>query len=318
MSADVPGAGPTLARWSRGVLLLVAQAALQAAPPHPTVLMTMVDGAPRPVIKVIGTDPIVVVEGKERRIRTSPTYFAERAPRYGEGTVEFKRFALNGTEVKRVRALTEEPAMIERLVGGITFFEVTVVPSMELRGGSIAVVFYDAAFMTGLNSRPNPQIIVHDLPVLAAGIEATVKFSAAVSGMNSFFVCFVHVFAAGGAELRSSYEGIAARYYARVEQAKLGAALELYQARFSQADHGAVPFVIIKPMLPAGVGTPTAPVTATFSVAENGWVSEVAITGTEDPALCAALEESLRGWLFLPRLKAGQPVASRVQMPLNF
>ncbi|HUR58901.1 MAG TPA: hypothetical protein VM029_14400 [Opitutaceae bacterium] len=288
------------------------------AAPHPTALMIAVDGALHPMVNVVGTDPIVVIDGKERRIRTSTAFLPERAPRYGDGTVEFKELAINGTAVKRSLGDTTQPATVERLVGGTTFFEAKVIPSAEVRGGFIALVFFEPAILSGRTGGPASQIIVHSLPTLPAGVETPVRFSAALEGMNRVLGCFAHVFGPGGVELRSNFEGIAGQYYARIEQAKLATAIDGYRARFAQADHGAVPVVVIKPLLPAGIAAPAAPVTAIFSVAENGWVSDVSFTGTDDPGLLAALRDSLGGWLFLPRLKSGQPVPTRVQMPLKF
>lgn len=303
---------------SRALFLLATAGWGRAAAPHPTVLLTTLENSARPVIKVMGTDPVVEVGGKERRIRSEPVYFAARAPNYGEGTVEFSRVAINSSILKGLVSATDDPAFAGNVVGGATFFDAIITPTVEVRGGFISFLLYNHAFVAGETDAPSPQIILHELPLLAAGVATPVKFTSAVPRLGYSVAYFAQVFAAGGAELRSNFSPLADRYHARVEQVKLATAIEHYRARFARVDHGAVPFVVIKPVLPRRHGVPTAPVMATFSVAENGWITEVRFDGTDDPPLLAALNDSLAGWLFLPRLKAGQPIATRVQMPLKF
>ena len=49
-----------------------------------------------------------------------------------------------------------------------------------------------------------------------------------------------------------------------------------------------------------------------------GRVSDVEVQGVEDPAIRKSLAAALEGWLFLPKLQAGTPVPTRVQIPLKF
>ena len=120
---------------ARAALLMVlpAVSTMRADPPHPTALLTEAFKTRLPVHTVIGTDPVVLVDGKEKRIRQDTTFFAERAAQYGDGRVEFKRYSLNGLSLRPIFNDEDDPTMSTAPLGGQMYFEATLQPTVEIR-----------------------------------------------------------------------------------------------------------------------------------------------------------------------------------------
>ena len=298
--------------------LLELQATALAVHPHPTVLLTDAGPSPLPVVRVVQTDPVVVIEGKERRIRQRPTYFAERAPYFAEGAVTFASISLNGHALKYVQRYDDEPSASTPVVGGGYYFEARVTPAIDLKGGFIAVVLFQRAFLLGATDKPQATILVQSLPDLPAHKETTVRFREKIDQRPGGDTYFPLIFAAGGQEVRSNVSDLSARYFRRVEEVRLATVLADYRVKFPTADRPAEPVLRIQPLLPTGVAVPTEPVLTVVSIDATGQVSDVQIPELVSPQLTAALRDALGGWLFLPRLKAGEPVGTRLQVPLRF
>jgi outer membrane biosynthesis protein TonB len=58
--------------------------------------------------------------------------------------------------------------------------------------------------------------------------------------------------------------------------------------------------------------------TARFSVTAAGHVEDVRLSAPASQEIEASLRDAIGGWLFLPQIKAGSPVACRVEVPLRF
>lgn len=295
---------------------LACSSAGRAVTPHPTVLLVEQGGQRSPVVKVTGTDPVIVRDDKEKRIRTQATYFAARAPHFGEGEV---RIALKGSGISyhlTINAL-DEPSPTAPVAAGGYDFEARLTPSVDLNGAFIAVLLVDDAFLKGTTDNPGVEIVVNALPDLPANRESTVKFGSPISRQGKR-TGLPLVFAQGGVEVRNSMWEASARYFERVERIVLGDAVARYRAQFPTGDRPAAPLLTFQPIIPAGIRLPTEPVITQVTVGEDGLVRDVTLPPTLEPALGDALHETLSGWQFLPRLKAGQPVPVKIQVPMKF
>ena len=286
--------------------------------PHPTALLTNHGKTIHPVIKVLGTDPIVSIDGKDVRIRNRSIFFAERAPRYADPTADLKDVSLNGTVLKAVVNESDDPERSGALIGGTSFFEARLTSSAELIGSYIALIVFDSTFLDGRTDQPETEIILHELPVIRAGIEIKIKFTAPLVGSGSRKAFVPILFAAGGAEIRTGFWSHAARYFSRIEQIKLRQAIGEYRAKFSNQDHEAVPFVRVSPILPSGMAAPSGDLAATLMINATGSVTSVRFSTDGPNDLTRALADALSGWLFLPKLKTGEPVACQVVLPFRF
>jgi hypothetical protein len=129
---------------------------------------------------------------------------------------------------------------------------------------------------------------------------------------------FVLIFDSSGREVMTSGAEYAWEYFSLCDQARLKVAQKMYLEKFPSSDHDAVPAIMPKPIFPAGVAPPKQGLSAVLTIEASGIVSNVEIHGSPDPELNKSLAAALEGWLFLPRLKAGQPVPVRLEIPLKF
>lgn len=294
---------------------------LQAAAPHPTVLTVKYKDQMLPVVRVIGTDPVVLVDGKEKRIRTEPSYLPQRAEGYSSESVEFHSVSLGGMELKVVADVADE-ADGRTTTGprfGTTYFKASVQSKRTLKGAFMVIVMYSPlAFMADSKST-RPEIMVHDLPELPAGQRVSVDFSAAVFDGLPAMQYFIQVFDSTGREIPTALMGEAWKYYRIIEEGVLlPNAIARYREKYKGMNHAAVPMIMPKPYLPDSLTPPKTEVTALMTIAPEGVVRHASLTGVEDAAVEKQILQAMEGWLFLPKLSAGEPVDCIVQVPLRF
>jgi hypothetical protein len=282
-------------------------------------LLTKYDGRMLPVTRVIGTDPVVKSEETEKRIGDNTPFFAERAPYFASTTIEVRRMSAGGIAMKMVMSEGDDPRTSGGLMGGTSFIEIVLSPSTELRGAFIALVVGALSAEGDETKPPHVQIIIHDLPNLPEGKETLVTFSAPLAGNTGGDTrYFPLIFANGGAEVRSNLWKQSARHFTLLERRKQSLAMTDYCTRFRDSDHAATPFVLVQPLLPAGMEPPSSPVVATLEISAAGRVISARLEPNGPTPFNQTLADTVADWLFLPRLKAGQPVSSRVQIPLKF
>lgn len=294
---------------------------LLAFAPHPTVLSVEYNKQMLPVATVNGTDPVVIIDGQTKRITSEPAYLPQRAEKFGEGFIQLTGVSLGGSSLKIVASMEDANAMVS--TGGpsmgATYFEATMQSKQELQGGFVVLVAYPpSAGAFFLPAKYNmTSIIVHDLPELPAGKPVKVKFSGGlIRGANLKY--FVQIFDGSGREIMTNTVNNAWLYYSAMERTKLIGAIDTYKKKFSGADHAAVPIMMARAVIPDDLTKPETPGTVTMTISADGTVGDIEITGVTDDRLRQCFVEAMNGWLFLPRLKAGEPVASKVQIPLEF
>ena len=308
-------------RFLLGLLRLsgAAAASLSAAGPHPTVLTVKYKDRMLPVVKVIGTDPVVLAEGKEKRIRTEPTYQPQRTSDYSPAEVALQNVWLGGMQLfasidgeKR----TDKPVVGRQ--GGLTEFRVSLTAKQAMPQGFIAVVIYSEEMFTNESSLFQPQIVVHALPPLPEGVEVPVRVTSKMFTFTPGQKYFVQIFDQDGAEILTPYSSLGWPYYASMEKLQLAVVLKQYLIAQAGRDAPARPVVSVKPLLPPQAERPAAPMTARFSVTAAGHVEDVRLSAPASQEIEASLRDAIGGWLFLPQIKAGSPVACRVEVPLRF
>jgi len=303
---------------------LAAATALRAFAPHPSVLTVKYGDQMLPVVRVVGTDPVVLVDGQEKRIRTVPTYVIQPAPGFAGNFVQVRRASLGAMEIKVVASQEDEATVQPSSIGprmGTSYFEAALSARQELAHGFVAIVVY-APPRAGRGTASifgNSEVIVHDLPPLPAGQEVLVKISAAVPDGQPNQQYFFQVFDDRGQEVRTSNLDAAWQYYTLRDRAQLAGVLGIYLEKFAGQNHAAfpVPETMARPVF-AGPPPSEGNATALLAVSEEGHVTEVIVRGVTDPAARKSIIDALGGWLFLPQLKAGVPVPTKIQVPLQF
>jgi hypothetical protein len=289
-----------------GFCLLVS--ALTAAAPHPTVLRVKYRDDKPVVVRVRGDDPYVMIEGKETLIRSNPIYFLENADGYADNFVE-TRGAMGGRF--NVQVLGEHYAdRASGLVIGTVEMTIPMKARKTIKGGFITVAIMSNLYLG--------EIIVHQLPDLPAGQEVKVKLDVRELPRESAAVYFAQVFDESGREVRTSDLNVAWQYYAQRDRVRLAKAVEMYRGKFPNADHPAVPTLTPSPVFKPNAVLPTGEVTVMLSILEDGTVSNVDAGMIENDSARESVIDALGGWLFLPKLKAGQPVSTFMKVPLQF
>lgn len=305
-------------------ILSLATAGLQAAAPHPSVLTVKYGDKLEPVVRVVGTDPVIMVDAREKRIRSEPLYLVQRAEAFGEGFVQMNGASLALQSMST--AASADAAQVANGSGmssesnfGTTYFEVTLRSRQELKGGFAVVVTYGSNRVGGRRVQSGPaQVIVHDLPDLPAGKDVPVKFNAALIQGGAQQTFFIQLFDGSGREILTNKSDEAWQFYAMSDRAKLDGAIRKYCERNPAADVAAKPVLMAQPVFKDGLTPPKTAGSALLEVAADGTVAKLEITGIENEGVKQSIAEALNGWLFYPRLRAGVPVASKVQIPLQF
>lgn len=288
--------------------------------PHPTQLVVKYRDELLPVVGVRGTDPVVLVGGKEKRIRTDTAFLPTRARGFGSERVEVRDTALHGTQIGFVIHAEDTVNTAPRVGnhGGIAEFATTLVSRNGLKGGFIAVVLYSQNIFHSDSSLYRGQIVVRELPELPAGTPVPVKFTSKMFTYVPGQLYFVQVFDDQGREVVTNTVNQAWPYYTQVERYQLKQGIARYQEENAGKNLGAKPVVTIMPLLPEEVQPPKDPVVARLTLSAEGTVTEVNVRDNVEPEVRRAITEALRGWLFFPRLIYGQAVESQVEVPLKF
>lgn len=297
---------------------------LLASAPHPTVLTAKYHDKFCPVVRVIGTDPVVYADGAEHRITITPIYIADRTADFSPHWVRVLTASVGGTEIKSVPADSDEagqtsPISAERMGFGTRYFEASLeARGQTLSGGFIVVTMISPKILEPGAKFIRPNLLVHDLPDLPAGETVHVKFTAPASGGVANVQFFIQIFDHQGFEVHTNGLGLARKYYALVDRLKLERAVGIYRKKFAGKDHAAVPFVLIKPDFPENFKPPVNSIMATMKIGATGEVLAVTLDKEYDDVTRKTLHDALEGWMFFPELKAGEPVPTKVKLPLQF
>lgn len=291
--------------------------ALHAFAPHPSVLTVKYGDNMLPVVRVTSSGPYVIVDGKEKLIRSSPVYFVQEAAHFSDNFVQTRRGALGGT--MKVATLDGSVMDLSAPHLGNFNFEATLEAKQTIKSGFAVMVFYsDETFDEHAVHAKPAEVFVRDLPELPAGKSVNVKFFAAILPRTMDPRFFVHIFDDSGREVQTSGADHAWRYYALRDRARLARALEKYLAENKGADHAAVPVSTPKPVFKSTAELPKGEVVITLTIEPDGTVSAVDAGNVANDSARNSLVEAMSGWLFLPKLKAGQPVSNYMQVPLQF
>jgi hypothetical protein len=286
--------------------------------PHPTVLTVKYQEQLLPVVKVRGASPIVVVNGQEVSLPENSIYALQPAPGFGAGYVEAPKGDLGGAIKKSFLTANSGPHP------SMGMFETSLVSKKGLAGGFIVVVGYSrlAPFISPLlNNQAEGKgsaIMVHELPDLPVGQAVSVKFTASGRKFFDEGMFFVQIFDGDGREVVTNGIENAWGYLSLRELFQCFTMQQRYLAKYNGADHDASPFVMPKPLFKEEAVLPKGEASALLTISDTGQVTKVDIHGVDDADARKSIESALEGWLFMPKLKAGKPVESKINVPLQF
>lgn len=291
---------------SRCLGLIISTTALLAQAPHPTVLRVKHGNQMLPVVRVKGDDPYVMMDGNETLIRSTPVYFLERADEYSDNFVETPPGAMSGRMAMQVLGGHGTGGGV---INGSISINITMKARKTIRHG-----FLTFAMLSFLGR----DIIVHELPDLPAGQEVPVKLEVHSLPSLPNPIVFSQIFDERGLEVPTSDMTLAWDYYSQRDRANWAKSVADYQNQHENMNHQAVPVYTPSPSLGPDIETPKGDIVATLSVSADGTVSQVDVGPIEDESARSSVSQTLSGWLFLPKLKSGRPVPTKIKVPLQF
>lgn len=292
---------------------------LLAYAPHPTVLTVKYKEQLLPVVRVAGTDPFVLVDGKEVRIRSNPLYLPQEARAFSENFVTAPKRPLAGTMKLQMLGEHSENLDLSTALSMTIDFDVQLTAKDTIKGGYAMLVMYAPDTFTNPAKPSNQaQSVVHELPELPAGQTVNFKIFARRVPRTAEPRFFIQIYDASGREVRTNYSAQAWKFYALRDRARVQAEIEKYLATNKGVDHAAVPAITPRPIFSPTATLPQGEVTVTLTVEADGTVSAVDAGMVANDSARDSLTDAMGGWLFLPKLKAGVAVPTRVQVPLKF
>jgi len=199
------------------------------------------------------------------------------------------------------------------------YFDAAMTAKVTVPHGFVVVVIYSLAGLAeDAPADSRPMVYVHDLPTLPAGQEIAVQVTGPLVAGQANQRYFFQVFDSDGRELLTNHVDAAWEFYAVRDQVELRGVVARYIEKFHGSDRAAFPAVTPRPVFFGDVKPPAHSAAAVLSVSTEGLVTSVSVRGVDDPEARKSIADALGGWQFLPQLKAGIPVPTVVQVPLQF
>jgi hypothetical protein len=291
-------------------------------PPHPTLLSAEHQNAMHPVVDAAKDRAVVSVAGGLKTLPALTPLQVARAARYHP-----VRARIEPQVIERIRYGLADLSMQQIQAQDIKV-SVEVTAEADVPDAYLLVICEDLlAVASGQPARPTPRL--QKIGSLRAEETEYVEFTLratspqrfpgrapAPGGDGSDQRLYWQLFSEG-VELRTNLSDEVAPFHRRREEQALALAVAAWLRENARGDRGAQPFLQIPPLLGGKEGLP-ASVVAMLTVAPNGMVSGVSLDPTPAAEPRAALESALGGWLFLPAVKAGLAVESRIRVPLKF
>ncbi|MDP2137911.1 MAG: hypothetical protein Q8J74_08655 [Candidatus Didemnitutus sp.] len=317
------------------VLSTLCPASEIVAPPHPTVVYAEYKDRKHVVVAAEKDKPIIVLDGTRLSLPKDTPLFTERAPGYSALEATFSNERSVRSTVRRDRY---------NVLGSFEERTVEITAAQDLRDCFMVIIHFEEEFLMSdeervlsrkrnaeiFHDRPvaKPQIHVHQIEDLKAAQVVTTIFSSVISldprstnlpgGVDvTYKTHFIHPLFSEGREVKTNLPEIVGTYFHHREKLLHRAVLANWLKQNAKADQPLRPLLQIPPLIDSLEGMP-ADATATLSIATDGTVSEVNFDREFPEEAKAILQNTLRAWLFLPRIQQGSPVAAKVKLPLRF
>lgn len=316
------------------VLAPVVRASLPPAadrlpPPHPSLLYAEVKGERHPVIGAEQDRPVIERDGRRRRLPSGTPLVTERAARYAPVSAE-----VTGPTITNLRKVLFRPVLSKSAgVSSDTRWgeefdvELSVLSRDAISDCYLVAVSFDRDSLEDPGTVAASQISIHEVGDLQPGQPRVVRFRgqlffpprpsspSAPDTPDDRMVTFCQLFTRGQ-EVRTNVPPIAPRFYHQRECALHRTAVAAWCRQGRAETRPVQPFLQIPPLLPSTDGIPPG-ASVGLTIGADGQVDTVEL----DPGIAAdtadLLATTFRSWLFLPRLKDGTAVASRVTFPLT-
>jgi hypothetical protein len=296
--------------------------ASQAVPaaPHPTALLGYYKDHPYPVVGVDGNIAVIDRDGKRARVTASSGFQTARVNAFLPGSLEVRRQAESSNKITRVWRFTNGAQADGGVVSTGSEYKATVVASRDYPECYVALLFYGVGYLRGETDDPHMAVAFDRLGDLRAGAETKVDASFVYVDFGGRPMYYLPIFFSRGREIRTNMSDTLGLLFRRVEMLRHEKVLALYRQKHAADTLAASPYLKFPPILPehADLSGVPALLRVDFAVTEDGTVEDVTPAAVVPPAVAYAIQRTVGGWLFMPKLVNGIPRRSMVALNLDF
>jgi hypothetical protein len=280
---------------------------------------TTIDAKVVPVVGVVGQKAQLDSNGKSVEAPGNASYGFVRMPSFGPGLVTIK----NQVHQKMQDEIRSDNGMVITDIPNnwaSSEYHARITSDTAFESAFAVVVVFDREFLNG-GPAAAPGVYFKALGALGANEtrELVVNIGKYPEPARERLVMFPLIFV-GGREIRTNLAELPAAYFRRLELSRHGNIVANYVKKNEGADKGLQPYVRVAPIFSAtdrAGGNLPPKVNVRLAVGEDGIVSQADAQGELPAGVKTELERAMRGWLFLPQLKAGQPTAIKAAVPIT-
>lgn len=294
----------------------------QGPPPplHPTIIEGSYKGKLLPIVDVSGESPRVEVDGKLKRPsgRFSDRYSPARGAYFAPGSLAMKDLQGSASKTNLVLMFSDGGQVSGGTLSARSDFSATVTPTQDYKDVYIAIIFFDQGYLEGTSDSPGATVQFSAIKPLVGGRENKVKLTFGFQDFGERRTGFFPLFFTHGIEIKSDQCEMIARFFRRREDSLHRSILQGYLEKHTGESLGLVPYLKIPPLLPEGTDFNALPrsISPSFMVNEEGRVESLQLQRGLPDNVAYELGRTLRGWLFLPRIKDGRPMRTMVTVPM--
>jgi TonB family protein len=252
-----------------------------------------------PVVAMKGTRPQIMVDGNVVTPQLGGSNYA-----YALGKA--KAYAPVVLTVNRLSMVAPTHSGSQTTIGGALVDTELNISAMIESPRPVQDVFL-AIEVKGAQSKYNT-LITHEVGSLKPGVPVTVDFTAPIATAFASCITVFHLFAGGNEVLHTAMpSGQVEREIDQMVQNQTNGVLNAAPA----------PLICPAPAYPAGQ-TGTGNATVALTITATGTVTNAILQDATTPEFGDAALKAVSQWRFLPRVKDGQPVATKAALPLIF
>jgi hypothetical protein len=291
-----------------------------APAPHPTALLGFHKDHPYPVVGVDGNIAVIDREGKKERVTATSGFQTARVNSFLPGSLEVRGQAESSNRVNLVYRFTNGAEASGGVVTQGSEYKATVVASRDYPECYVALLFYGVGYLNGETDDPQMAVAFSRIGDLRAGAETKVDASFAYVDFGGRPTYYLPIFFSRGREIRSNMDDTLGLLFRRVEMLRHAKVLALYRQKNPAATLAASPYLRFPPILPENADLSGVPAVlrVDFAVTEDGTVEDVTPGAALPPSVAYAVQRTIGGWLFMPKLVNGIPRRSMVALNLDF
>jgi hypothetical protein len=288
--------------------------------PHPTAILGAYKDQFYPVVDADKNIAVIERDGKRVRMTARSGFQATRVDRFLPGSLEVRGQSESSSQVSMVYRFSNGAEVGGGIASQGSEYKATVVASRDYPECYVAILFYGVGYLNGETDDPQMAVAFSRIGDLRAGAETKIDTSFAYVDTSTSAKYYLPLFFSRGREIRTNMADTLGMLFRRVEMLRHERILGRYRQKNPAATLGASPYLRFPPILPehADLSGVPAVLRVDFAVTEDGTVEDVTPAAAVPPAVANAIQRTVGGWLFMPKLVNGIPRRTMVALNLDF